>query len=351
MKNVLVDMHRLKHNPYNGLYIFSKELGQCLADAQPDDMRLHFYVPGKDAGIFGPNVPYEKHRSVDKFFRFGTGKFEVWHVTTTLSWYKPFRRKVKMIYTVHDLNFLIEEKDNPRRNKRVLQEIKKRAQRADYIVGISQYALNVANEFLPVQTKPQRVIYNGASFLEEENIKPPKYIPAKPFLFSIGQFYPRKNFHVLPPLLVGNDYELVIAGLHQTDYGNKVMEAAKQVGAQDRVHLIGPVTEAEKHWYYKHCEAFLFPSFAEGFGLPAVEAMHYGKPVFLSTETCLPEIGGDAAYYFTSFDAAAMRQRFAESMNHYKEKNPVAKIKERADFFSWQKAAQGYIDVYRELIE
>ncbi|GAA4747150.1 glycosyltransferase family 4 protein [Flavisolibacter ginsenosidimutans] len=346
MKNVLIDMHRLKHNPYNGLYIFSKELGQCLADAQPEDMRLHFYVPEKDAGIFGPGVQYEKHRSVDKFFRFGTGKFDVWHVTTTLSWYKPFSKKVKVVYTIHDLNFLIEEKDNPRRNKRVLGEIRKRAHRADYIVGISQYALDVANEFLPIKDKPQRVIYNGASFLPEDQIQPPQNIPRHPFLFSIGQLYPRKNFHVLPPLLVNNDYELIIAGLHQTAYGEKILEAAKNFGVKDRVHLIGPVSEGEKHWYYKHCEAFLFPSFAEGFGLPVVEAMHYGKPVFLSTETCLPEIGGNAAYYFKNFNADIMREQFANGMRDYSETKKAEAVVQQSKKFSWHRAAEEYIEVY-----
>lgn len=347
MKNVLIDMHRLKHNPYNGLYIFSKELGACLAAAQPAGMRFHFYVPGKDNGIFGAGVAYERHRSIDKFFRFGTGKFDVWHVTTTLSWYKPFRRDVKVVYTVHDLNFLIEEKHNPARNKRVLGEIRKRAERADYIVGISQYALDVANEFLPVRNKPQRVIYNGAASLPDACVTAPAYRPQRPFLFSIGQLYPRKNFHVLPPLLVNNEYELVIAGLHQTDYGAEIMAAAKEAGVTDRVHLVGAVTEAEKHWYYRECEAFLFPSFAEGFGLPAVEAMQYGKPVFLSTETCLPEVGGDAAYYFTAFEAASMRREFEQGMAHYRQTAPVEKIRARAAFFSWRKAAEEYIEVYR----
>lgn len=350
MKKILIDMHRLKHNPYNGLYVFSKELGENLAIAQPADMDFHFYVPGKDTGIFGKEAVYAKHRSIDKFFRFGTDAYDVWHITTTLSWYKPFHKKVKVIYTIHDLNFLIEDKHNHKRNKRVLGEIQKRAERADYIVAISQYALDAANEFLPIKGKPQRVIYNGASVLPAQQVSIPKYRPQKGFLFSIGQMYPRKNFHVLPPLLQKNDYELVIAGLHQTDYGNKIIETAKRYGVHDRVHLVGPVTEEEKHWYYKACAAFLFPSVAEGFGLPVVEAMHYGKPVFLSRETCLPEVGGDAAYYFHDFEADTIRESFNEGMKHYVTHNRAEKIKAHAGKFSWRAAARQYIDVYKQLV-
>ena len=52
-------------------------------------------------------------------------------------------------------------------------------------------------------------------------------------------------------------------------------------------------------------------SLAEGFGLPVIEAMTYGKPVFLSRRTSLPEIGGDKAFYFNDeFDPDGMKEKF-----------------------------------------
>ncbi|HZH38110.1 MAG TPA: glycosyltransferase family 1 protein [Flavisolibacter sp.] len=350
MKDVLIDMHRLKHNPYNGLYIFSMDLGASIAAHQPNDMRFHFYLPKDQFGVFGPQVQYEKHRSIDKFFRFGTGGFDIWHVTTTLSWYKPFRSKVKVVYTIHDLNFLIEDLDNKERNRRVLNLIRKRAERADYIVAISQFALDMANEHLPIQGKPQQVIYNGSPIFQPGTATPPRYQPKRPFLFSIGQMYPRKNFHVLPPLLLDNELELVIAGLHQTDYAQKIMAVAKRYGVHNRVFLVGPVSEGEKHWYYQNCQAFLFPSLAEGFGLPVIEAMQYGKPAFLSKTTSLPEIGSHAAYYFQDFDESAVREAFQAGMKDYCSRQRSAEIKQHAEKFSWHTAARQYIDVYSQLV-
>jgi glycosyltransferase involved in cell wall biosynthesis len=302
-----------------------------------------------DFGFFGNEVIYEKHRSIDKFYRFNTGKFDIWHMTTTLSWYQPFDKKVNLIYTIHDLHFLIEFWNNHHSNKRTLDRIRKRAERADFIVAISQYSLDMANELLPIKNKPQKVIYNGGRVCEVADCFSPRIKPSGPFLFSLGQMYTRKNFHVLPPLLKNNDYQLIIAGLPQTDYGNKVLEEARKYGVSDRVSLIGPISEEEKSWYYKNCLAFLFPSIAEGFGLPVIEAMQFGKPVFLSDQTSLPEIGGTEAYYFENFDPEYMQHQFATCLKNYHDTHPQEKIKQRAKHFSWANCAKAYLDLYKSL--
>ncbi len=126
----------------------------------------------------------------------------------------------------------------------------------------------------------------------------------------------KKNFHVLPALLVGNDHELIISGV-ETPYKSKIMEEAEKFGVTDRVKITGTISEEDKAWYYKNCTAFVFPSIAEGFGLPVIEAMHFGKPVFLSTHTSLPEIGGDAAFYFPTFEPADMQATFANGMAEF----------------------------------
>ncbi|MEO6229302.1 MAG: glycosyltransferase family 1 protein [Ferruginibacter sp.] len=350
MKNILVDMHRLKQNPFNGLYTFSYNLGKSLAALSSGSLKLHFYLPKDKFGIFGSNSAYEAHQSIDKFYMPGTSKFDVWHATTTISWYKPFNKKTRFIFTIHDLNFLIEDSANVSRNRRMLKRIQERVDRADHITGISQYALDMAAQHLNMRGKPQTVIYNGSNVKDFPLFDSPRYRPVKPFLFTIGLVQPRKNFHLLPALLKGNDYELIISGLNQYEYGKVVEMEIKKQGMEGRVKLTGPITEEEKYWYYKNCTAFLFPSFAEGFGLPAIEAMQLGKPVFLSNRTCMPEIGGDAAYYFDNFDQEAMRKVFVDGMADYQQNDPVEKIKKRAAIFNWDISARQYLDVYRNLL-
>lgn len=151
---------------------------------------------------------------------------------------------------------------------------------------------------------------------------------------------------MLPALLVGNDYELVIAGLNDFPYTQKVLTEARKHGVESRVKLAGAITDEEKFWYYKNCLAFVFPSIGEGFGLPVLEAMQFGKPVFLSTATSLPEIGGAAAYYFNDFDPPAMQQVFEKGMNDYNNFQRKEKIIQHAAGFNWTAAAKAYLDLY-----
>lgn len=350
MKQVLVDMHRLKYNPFNGLYSVCINLGKALSVLHPAGMELNYYLPRKDFGIFGAGAKYTEHKSIDKFYKFGTGKYDLWHITTQLSWYHPFNRRTKVVYTLYDFSYLIEDAKNLKRNQRLLKETQQRIDRADYVTGISQFAIDEAAKHLDLRDKPTKAIPLGCTVSEFPGFDSPRYRPAKPFLFTIGLVQPRKNFHVLPPLLLGNEYELVIAGLNNYNYGEEVVEAAKKFGVEDRVKLIGPATEEEKYWYYKNCEAFLFPSYAEGFGLPVIEAMYHGKPVFISDKTSLPEVGGDAAWYFRSFEPEDMRKVFTEGMNEYAQTMPVEKIKQQAARFNWNSTAAEYIDVYKQLI-
>jgi glycosyltransferase involved in cell wall biosynthesis len=110
------------------------------------------------------------------------------------------------------------------------------------------------------------------------------------------------------------------------------------------------ISDAHKAWAYAHCSGFLFPSLTEGFGLPPIEAMHFGKPVFLARRTCLPEIGGDAADYFDSFDPGAMRQVVEDGLRRHAASGRPQLVRQHAAQFDWDRAAQGYLAVYRRLL-
>src|SRR5207344_2364333 len=102
------------------------------------------------------------------------------------------------------------------------------------------------------------------------------------------------------------------------------------------LQVVQEVSDARKSWLYAHCKAFLFPSLTEGFGLPPLEAMHFGKPVFLSKLTSLPEVGGDAAAYFDDFEPLSMRHGIESAMPALLARSE--EIRRHAAGFNWDLA-------------
>lgn len=94
----------------------------------------------------------------------------------------------------------------------------------------------------------------------------------------------------------------------------------------------------------------MLPSLAEGFGAPVVEAMKFGKPIFLSDLTSLPEIGGDVSFYFKNFDPDHMLSVFHEGIVRYRQNGLAEAIVNRGHSFAWEKKAIDYLHVYRSLL-
>jgi glycosyltransferase involved in cell wall biosynthesis len=162
----------------------------------------------------------------------------------------------------------------------------------------------------------------------------------------------KKNFHSLLPLLQqDDDMELLIAGRDDdTEYLSYLIDTARDLGVENKLRILGSISENEKAWYFENCYAFTSPSVAEGFCMPVAEAMSVGKPLFLSNKTALPEIGGNVAFYFSDFKPSQMKQTFMDGMSIYKETNMRDAIKRRGADFCWEKSAREYLDVYRSLL-
>lgn len=349
MIKILFDCERLKY-PNTGLYTFCKSLGIALVENSGSKYSVTPYVSASERDAIYSAQSHLLQRFWHKLVMPDVSKFDVWHSTSQASKYFPFKSKLKKVLTIHDLNFLIEKSDHPYKISRYLNQIQKRINEASAIVCISYFVAQQVREFLKVDSEKLSVIYNGCSIKDYPEFNSPRYNPKKPFLFSIGTVLPKKNFHVLPALLRGNDYELIIAGnLSSTKYVNEIISAAESYGVQDRLNIIGSISEEERSWYYKNCSGFVFPSIAEGFGLPVIEAMHYGKAVFLSTHTSLPEIGGDAAFYFQNFEPEHMQQILKNGLEYFSLSDMAQKARNRASEFDWNDTAKAYLRIYNSI--
>lgn len=342
---IIFDAERLK-KPHTGFFYYCRSLGSELAiQATEHSEELGFYVPRGKTGYFGENIHYIQSKQVDKLLLKAPKNVKLWHCSIQRSHYMPY--SAPTLLTIHDMNYLHEAPLF--KHRRYLREYQKSVDRADRIVTISNFSACDIKEHLRLNGKKVDVIYNGVPTSDCDPIKPKNAPPDGPFIYCIGSIVKKRNYHTLPCLLKGNDYRLVISGRLGDDVSELIAQA-KKWGVSDRVHLMGPAFDGEKKWYLQHCSALAHPTLADGFGLPPVEAMQYGKPVFLSNRTSLPEIGGDVAFYFNDdFDQEGMQKEFADGMAATDE-NHSKRLIARAAQFSWSTAASQYWKIYEEMI-
>jgi glycosyltransferase involved in cell wall biosynthesis len=331
-----------------GYYSFGKGLGDSLISENHGRYNLSFYL-FETTKYFNGKINILRRSILDNLFFSSKNKFDVVHFSDQTCRLRPWRVNAKKIMTIHDMNKVHLKHSRQGSINRYLKRLGKRISEVDRVVAISQFVANDVINYFPEAASKLSVIYNGADKLVLDDNHIPGIVPQKPFIFTIGLLSVQKGFHLLPALLAGNDYMLVISGI-ETPHKAKIIEEGIKYNCLDRIIITGPVTDADKAWYYKNCLAFVFPSIAEGFGLPVIEALHFGKPVFLSRYTSLPEVGGDAAYYFNSFDASHMQEIFNKGLLDFVNRARSNEMVKQANKFSWDKAAGEYLNLYEECI-
>ncbi len=347
IQKIVFDCERMKY-PHTGLYHFCQQLGNALLKEVRSDEEIVFYTSKKNMRTFGTDSTYLTQKWFHKLVMPSVAQYKVWHVMHQQSMYHPSAKKIPVVLTVHDLNFLKGTLKNEGKRKFYLSELQKRIDQAHYIVAISNYVLNDLKAHIDIGMKPHSVIYNGCNVSALQTLKEPLIIPRKPFLFSIGTVTEKKNFHVLPRLLKNTEFSLLLSGVIQDEeYKKMIIDEAKALGVLERIYFTGPISENDKQWYYTNCVGFVFPSIAEGFGLPVIEAMAKGKPVFLSSLTSLPEIGDQYAFYFSDFTMESMQKTLEEGLRIYVQNNMRESIITHAKSFDWSITAKKYLDIYR----
>lgn len=180
------------------------------------------------------------------------------------------------------------------------------------------------------------------------------------FLLYVGGISPHKN---IDTLLNGfariadddarRDARLVIVGDYKGDsfrtcYADLTAQAAR-LRITQRVHFTGFVPDDDLRHLYAACQAFVFPSYLEGFGLPAVEAMACGAAVVASDRGSLPEVLDGAGAMFDPHDADALATVLARVLDDAAWRDELrARSLRRAADFSWDASARRVIEVFHE---
>jgi glycosyltransferase involved in cell wall biosynthesis len=145
------------------------------------------------------------------------------------------------------------------------------------------------------------------------------------------------------------DLDLVITGEHTADTG-RVIRGASAVGLLSRVRLPGWVPRDDLIALYRGASVVVYPSLAEGFGIPLMEAMVCGAPVVAAAAGALPEVAGDACLLVAPHDAQAMGAAVAGILGDPALRDQLSRLgRERSALFSWRETARLTLQVYREV--
>ena len=363
MPSLFIDTERLR-DLNSGLGQVCLHLGQELARQQPtasqgDPWKLTFLVPKGQTGVFGDSVSYLEASWRRKLLI--PGQYDVWHCLHQDSVYLPssvVNKSARLMLTIYDLNFLERSDYSATKKARRIAQLQRKIDRSILLTAGSAYTASVVKEHLHIpELLPMEVVYTGVAVdpanapaeLEQGSLI--RSLDHSPFFLSVGVIHPKKNVHTLLPLLEAfPDYRLVLAGPDGHPYAQHIRQQVQKLGVADRLLMPGAVDEKTKLWLYAHCEAFLFPSLSEGFGLPVAEAMTFGKPVFSSNLTSLPEVGGKEAYYFTDFEPEQMAKTVHDGLHDFGQNSlREERMKKRAARFSWPSIANEYWGLYKAL--
>jgi glycosyltransferase involved in cell wall biosynthesis len=351
-RHIGLSFGRIEHW-HDGLGEFSRQLGTELAlraQALKRDhgIHLHYHLPRRWHGQFGRDVNYLASHTLQRYWHWRSLHFALWHRLHQHIRLLPPSGTALRVETVHDLNFLHLKSGSKR--DRYRESTMRRLKGSAAVVAITQHVAGDIAAQLPRLGTPVTVIHNGATDLTRAKARPVEGIGDKPFLLHVSRMAPSKNIEAILAMAAAWPAKTVVLAGATSSYTGEV----QRMVAERRLRNVAvrlDLHEAQKAWLYAHCEGFVFPSIAEGFGLPPIEAMHFGKPVFLSRLTSLPEVGGDVACYFDSFDAAAMRAVVEAGLSDHQQAGRADALVKRARSFSWARCADAYLALYLRLLD
>ncbi len=369
---IYVDVSAAVHHRA-GLGRYAESLTRALASQIPDELALFYnkehginplvgltHVPSRTVAL--GYKPWRMLVWLGQLSRVPFNRIipdaEVFHATEHLL--MPLRHTATVL-TVHDLIFHhLPEHHKPLNRWYLNLALPLFCRRADHIIAVSEATRRDLLNTYHLPFEKISVIYEAADpmFVPQppeviEAVRQRYHLPGR-YLLYVGTVEPRKNLTFLlyaweqlyqggevPPLVITGQRGWLsgdfFAALEHSDYHQGVL-------------LTGYVHADDLPAIYAGATAFVYPSLYEGFGLPPLEAMACGTPVACANTSSLPEVVGDAALKFNPKNLEAMVEALRRIANDEDLQEDLrARGFQRASEFSWDRAAQETVEVYRRI--
>ena len=231
-----------------------------------------------------------------------------------------------------------------------------RALRSACVITVSNTARNEIVDRAGSDASRVVAIPNGIDFASNPDRAPlERRGIGRPYVLYAGSYEPRKNLRgalTAYARLADNGAEQDMVAIVERDSGHAAGAHAQiaRLGIGGRVHLLHSLDDAEVRALYTHAEALLFPSFAEGFGFPPLQAAACGVPVVASDIPAVRETMGASARYVDPADAASIAAGLRDVLRDAQIRaHLVEGARERARRFTWSESVAAHAAVYERV--
>ncbi|GAB5524372.1 MAG: hypothetical protein Roseis2KO_22440 [Roseivirga sp.] len=216
------------------------------------------------------------------------------------------------------------------------------------LLSTSDYTSKKINQFL-AKSNPVEVVYQSPKLLsrpdEDVKVLRPLGLEEGKYFFHVGLLDKRKNLLTLVRAFASyrqsrpdSEMKLVLAGERgigkAQDIYDLLLSLIADLGLNGSVIMLGFVSNETLSVLYRNCQAYVFPSYDEGFGIPVLEAFHAMVPVIISDRGALQEIAGEAALVFSADDTSGLCEHML-SLENTNLRNKLLKLgTERLKLFS-----------------
>ncbi|UXX80598.1 glycosyltransferase family 4 protein [Reichenbachiella carrageenanivorans] len=346
---LLVNSKFLSQHPITGVTRYAIEIAEQLSSIDPqvnfianNDIKHH-----ETAQLLNPNqvgrsegITWEQVE-LPYFIR---KKFKNDHLLLNLENLAPLL--TRNIVVIHDIiwkthNF--HTKKNLAYYRSIMPLIIKRAQ---HIITVSEYSKNQILQHFKINDKkisvagcavPSILQKINLDAIHEDNSK------KRPYILGPLNKNPLVLIKAFEKIKCSDEYDLILIGAKRIDINSELNQYLQK---NKRIKLTGHITDKELAKLYSQATVFVYPSVIDGFGIPPIEAMHFGCPVICSNSASLPEVVGNAAFSFDPSNEMELTNYLNKVLDSEDLRNKlIQKGNYQKDQFSWEKSAKTIYNV------